>query len=144
MQTAQCFLKDISWQWERWIQDNSDTEAEKGVKRLMLASRWQMMKVWNKTVSGQIEKGSLALGRWLDQVSRREEKDEGNRSYSSFSSHRIYLYATISLVFQICCCSYTCLCLQLFWFLLHICSHFPSSGLVFCNSALIFFPPCTF
>ena len=39
-----------------------------------------MMKVWNKTVSGQIEKGSLALGRWLDQVSRREEKDEGNRS----------------------------------------------------------------
>lgn len=31
-------------------------------------------------MSGQIQNGSLALGRWLGQVSRREEKDEGNRS----------------------------------------------------------------
>ena len=39
-----------------------------------------MMGAWDRTVSGQIQNGSSALGRWLGQVSRQEEKDEGNRS----------------------------------------------------------------
>ena len=39
-----------------------------------------MMRAWDRTGSGQIENGSLALGRWLGQVGRQEEKDEGNRS----------------------------------------------------------------
>lgn len=46
----------------------------------MLESRWQKMRAGTKIVSGLIEKGSSALGRWLDHASRQGEKDEVNRS----------------------------------------------------------------